>query len=93
MKIRIVILYRLKIISDFNLRIQLFFDLADKCLLRCFSWFDLAARELPAVFEISLAALGGKNMFVMYDNCCNYSYCFHGYISFSSSSVISMPTF
>ena len=71
MKIRIVILYRLKIISDFNLRIQFFFDLTDKCLLRCFSWFNLAARELPAVFKIAITTLGGKNAVVVYDDCCD----------------------
>ena len=51
------------------------------------------ARNITFFVEVAIASLGSKDAVVMYDNCCYYFYCFHGYISFNFSNDISMPTF
>ena len=77
MKRRIVILHCLQVISDLNLRVQFLLYLARKRLLRRFARFDLSAGEFQAVFEIAVSPLSGEDSVVVYDDCCDYFYCFH----------------
>src|SRR5574344_880002 len=84
----IIIFNRIYEITNRNLCIKLFFDLTLKRLLRCFTWFDLSTRELPAIFEFAITSLSSKDdrlTFFIYcfNYCCNYSYCFQFYASFS----------
>ena len=61
-----------------NMRRELLFDLAHDGLLRGFARLHLAARKLPAVFEIAVSALRGENLAVSNDEGGNNIDGFHG---------------
>ena len=70
---RVVPFDGLEELSDFDCRIQLLPDFPFQCLLRGLSWFNLAARELPPVFELPVSALGGENPVAPpYYGCCHF---------------------
>ena len=60
MELRIIILYGIEIPLHSDLRIKLLPDLTNDGLLRCLIRFHLAAWELPAVLEVTVATLGGE---------------------------------
>ena len=75
MKLRIVIVNRPEQFAHFDLSSQLLADLAAERLLPTLAGFDLATGELPPVFPLAIAALGGEDTsFVIADDGCDGSH-------------------
>lgn len=61
----------------FNFSIQLFTDFAFQGLLRRLPSLHLATRKLPPALKLSITSLGGEDLAISNDYCCNDLYCFH----------------
>ena len=67
-KVRVVAFDRDEKLLGRDAHAQLFFDLADDGLFGRFAGLHLAARELPAVLELSVSALRGEDLSVVMDD-------------------------
>ena len=76
-KRRIIILYRVDQMPDADLCLQLFPDFTTQSVLRALPSLDFPARELPVVFPLAIAPLGGENRVSPADDGGNYFDGFH----------------
>ena len=66
----VVVFYCIDVVAHFYFCSQFFFDLPFKGFLWAFSWLYLAPGIFPAVLELTVAPLGGKQLVVLDNDGC-----------------------
>ena len=61
----VVIFYSIYKISDFDIRLKLFFYLTYKSLLRSFTSFNFSTWKFPLTFEVTISACSSKNFIII----------------------------
>ena len=69
---RIVVFDCVDVVAYLYLCGQFFPDLPFNGILWSLTWFHLATRELPAILELAVAPLGGKEFVVLDNDGCYY---------------------
>ena len=69
---RVAVFDSIYVAAHFYFSSQLFSYFPLQCFLWSFSWLYFASRELPAILEIAVASLGGKELVILDNDGCYY---------------------